>query len=109
GGPGRAAGHLSQDRDFAVTRHHDQVALAARHGLDVVQAYDTFVARLERGLFGAPAGGTADMERAHRELRSRFADRLRGHDADRFAHVDLMSAAEVAPVALDAHPLARLA
>ena len=49
------------------------------------------------------------MEGAHRELRAGLADRLRGHDADGLAHVDLMPAAEIAAVTLDAHALARLA
>ena len=40
-----------------------------------------------------------DVERAHRELRARLADRLRGDDADRLADVDLVAAGEVAPVA----------
>src|SRR3712207_7268123 len=31
------------------------------------------------------AGGAADVERAHRELRSRLADALRGDDADGLA------------------------
>ena len=74
-----------------------------------MQAHHAFVADFERGLLGAPAGGTADMEGTHRELRARLADRLRGDDSDRLAQVDEMPAAEVASVALDADALARLA
>src|SRR5262249_38822635 len=44
-----------------------------------------------------------DVERAHRELRARLADRLRRDHADRFAEVHLAPAREVASVALDAH------
>src|SRR5262249_4534714 len=84
-------------------------AVAARHGLDVMQTDYTFVARLQRGLLGSPAGGAADMERAHGKLRAPLADRLRPHDADSLAHVDLSAAAEVAPVTLDAPSLPRLA
>ena len=40
-----------------------------------------------------------DVERTHRELRARLADRLRGDDADRLADVDRAAAREVASVA----------
>jgi ketosteroid isomerase-like protein len=40
-----------------------------------------------------------DVERAHRELRARLADRLRGDDADGLADVDAVAAREVAAVA----------
>ena len=94
-----------RDRDFAMTRHYDH-AVAAVDRVDVVQAQDTFVAHFERGLLGAPARGATDMEGAHRQLRARLADRLRCHRTDRFAHVDQMTAAEVASVTAYAHPLA---
>src|SRR5208283_3960476 len=58
---------------------------------------------------GAPAGGAADVEGAHRELGARLADGLGGDDSDRFAEVDQMAAAEIASVAFHAHALARLA
>src|SRR5271168_3305080 len=74
-----------------------------------MQPHEAFVARLQSGLLGAPAGGTTDMEGAHRKLRARLANRLRGHDADGLAHVDLMTAAKVAAVTLHAYALARLA
>src|SRR5208283_5383133 len=101
-------GDLGGDDDFAVTRHHDQVAVAAFHGVDAMQAHHAFVAHFERGLLGAPAGGTADMEGTHRELRARLANRLRRDDSDRLAQIDEMTAAEVASVAFHAHALARL-
>ena len=63
-----------------------------------------FVARLERALLDLAARRrAADVERAHRELRARLADRLAGDDADRLADVDLVAARQVAPVALGAH------
>ena len=40
-----------------------------------------------------------DVERTHRELRARLADRLRGDDADRLADVDHVPARQVAAVA----------
>ena len=33
-------------------------------------------------------GDAAEVEGAHRQLRARLADRLRGDDADRLAHLD---------------------
>src|SRR5208283_5756401 len=102
-------GDLGGDDDFAVTRHHDQIAVAAFDGVDAMQAHHAFVAHFERGLLGAPAGGAADMEGTHRELRARLADRLRGNDSDRLAKVDAVAAAEIASVAFHADALARLA
>ena len=42
------------------------------------------------------------MERAHRQLRSRLANRLRGDHADCFADINRAAGRQVAPVALDA-------
>ena len=44
----------------------------------------------------------ADVERAHRQLRAGFTDRLGGDDADRFTVVDRRAAGEIAAVALAA-------
>src|SRR5882672_6141973 len=67
-------GDLRCDHDFAVTSHYDEVAVAALHGVDRMEADHAFVADFERGLLGAPAGGTADMEGTHRELGARLAN-----------------------------------
>ena len=53
--------------------------------------------------------GAADVERAHGELGARLADRLRGDDAHRLAHVDRRAAGEIAPVAVAAHAVGGLA
>ena len=67
----------------------------------LADADDAFGARLERALLDLAARRrTTDVERAHRELRARLADRLGGDDADRLADVDLVAAREVAAVAL---------
>src|SRR5205085_3151562 len=52
---------------------------------------------------------TANVEGTHGELRARLADRLRRDDADRLAHVDRRAAGKIAPVALGAHAVGRLA
>src|SRR5271168_1545358 len=102
-------GDLRGDNNFAMPRHHDQVAVAALDGVDAMQAHHAFVANFQRGLLGAPAGGAADVEGTHRELRARLANRLRGNDSDRLAQVDEVAAAEIASVTFHAHALARLA
>src|SRR5262249_14408552 len=55
------------------------------------------------------AGGAADVEGAHGELRSGFSDGLGGDDADRLAQLGQPSGAEVAAVAHHAHATLRLA
>src|SRR2546423_8233449 len=60
-------------------------------------------------LFGNARGRTADVERTHRELRARLADRLGGDDADRFADLDELAAGEIASVAAAADAATRFA
>src|SRR5204863_29603 len=81
------------DRDLAVAlAHHDQVAVLALDRRQVDELDEALVARLERGLLGAPARRAADVERPHGQLRARLAARLRGDDADRLAQVHHVSA-----------------
>src|SRR5581483_3052670 len=56
---------LGGDNHFAMPRHHDQRSVASRHGVDAMQPHDAFGAGFQSGLLRAPAGGAADMERAH--------------------------------------------
>ncbi len=58
------------------------------------------VLRVERRLLLTPRRRAADVERAHRQLRARLADRLRRDDADREAELDEPPGREVAAVAL---------
>jgi hypothetical protein len=103
------AAELVDHAQFARTRHRDQMALLVPDGLDVVQADRAL--RLDLDAVGRrrSRGRAADVEGTHRELRARLADRLRRDDADRFADVDAMTAAQVAAVALRADAVARLA
>ena len=99
---------LIDDRDRDVTRHGDQLAVrVARHVL-VLDLDRAFVVRLDERLL-VDLRRAADVERTHRELRARLADRLRRDDADRFADVDRRAAREIAPVALAADAVGRLA
>ena len=98
-----AAGVVDDD-ELAVAVHDADGAVALRGEVRVADADEAFVARLERALLDLAARRRAtDVERAHRELRARLADRLAGDDADRLADVDLVAAREVASVALGAH------
>src|SRR5579862_10052113 len=54
---------------------------------------------LDRARHRGARSRAADVERAHRELRARLADRLRGDDAHGLAHVHARAAAEVTAVA----------
>ncbi len=49
------------------------------------------------------------MEGPHGQLCTRFANRLRRDNADRFAHIDFGSAREVAPVTCGANTRNRVA
>ena len=79
--------------------------LSVALGLDDLQALvadRAGVLRVERRLLGDARRRAADVERAHRQLRARLADRLRGDDADRLAELDQLAGREVAAVALRA-------
>ena len=85
-------------------------AVAALRENRVAQANEALGARLERALLDLAARRSAtDVERTHRELRSRLADRLGGDDADRLADVDAVTASEIATVAACAHAALGLA
>src|SRR5690606_24421225 len=77
----------------------DEQAVAVLDHVPVVDLDLGVVGRLDRGLLGAALGRAADVERAHRELGTRLADRLRGDDADGLADVDARAAREVTAVA----------
>jgi len=50
--------------------------------------------------WSAICAAAADVESAHRELRPRLADRLRGDDPDGLAHIHRRATREIAAVAL---------
>ena len=94
---------LVLDDEGAGAVHDHQVALLVLDGVDVVELHDAGVLGLQRRLLGAVARGAADVERAHRELGARLADRLRGDDAHGHAHLDQLAGGQVAAVAERAH------
>lgn len=53
----------------------------------------------DRRLFGRFGGRTADVEGSHRQLGTRFTDRLSGNNTDRFTDIDRRTAGQIASVA----------
>src|SRR5690606_29815693 len=98
------------DDDLARARDDDLLALGVGHVAHRRREADDAVGLgLDRAGHRRPRRRTADVEGAHRQLRARLADRLRGDHADRLAAVDQRTAAEVAPVALRAQAVTGLA
>jgi hypothetical protein len=77
------------------------------HRFQVVQARRALALRFDRVRRCRSRCCATDVERTHRQLRARLADRLGRDHADRLAQVDAMTAGQVAPVALRAHAVAR--
>src|SRR5260370_28352935 len=100
---------LIDDGDEAGAVHGDSGAAAALDVLEVHELDDAMVARLKRGALGNARSGSADVERPHGELRTRFADGLRGDDANGFAELDHPARSQVAAVAQRANAAAGLA
>ena len=103
------AAELVHHADLARPRHRDQVTLLMGDGLDVVEAQRALVADLEARGRRRTRRRATDVEGTHRELSAGLADRLRRHDADRFADVDDATAREIAPVAHRADAVAGVA
>src|SRR6056297_3027490 len=100
---------LVHDGELARTGDGHQIALLVMHGLDVAEPRHALGLDLDAVHGGGTGGRTADVERAHRELRARLADGLGGYHADRLADIDAVTARQVASVALRAHAVAGLA
>src|SRR5437773_1864579 len=97
----------------------DQLALVARHDLLLLRRLDENepVAVLDHALdlglahrlLGDPRRRAADVEGPQRQLRTRFADRLRRQDPDRLPQVHHVHGGEVTAVTHAAHAALRLA
>ena len=85
--------------DGAVDLGHDRLALGDARLEELLDA--------RQALGDVLAGDAAGVERPHRQLRARLADRLGRDDADRLADVDEVAGGQVAAVAHPAHAVAR--
>src|SRR5690606_13305671 len=104
------AARLIHDLQYAVAVHHHHVPVLPLDELDVLELDPTLEAVLEARLLDLAARRcTTDVEGPHRELRARLTDGLGCDHADRFTHVHLVAAREVAPVAQRADPAPVLA
>ena len=103
------AAALILDDDLAVPVQHDHVPVAVLDPPDIVVLHEAGVLGLVLGFREHLARRSADVERAHGELRPRLADRLGGDDAHRFAELGQVAGAEIAPVTQDADPTLGLA
>src|SRR6185369_1904268 len=101
------ATELVHHTDFARTGHGHEVTLLVLDSLDVMEADRALVAHFDARSGSRSRRRATDVERAHRELRARLADRLCGDDADSLADADRTTAAEVTAIARRAHTVAR--
>jgi hypothetical protein len=98
------------NQDFTGACDDNQLALGigdVAHGRRETDGARRFALELRRRR-GSRCGAT-DVERPHRELCTRFANRLRGDDAHRFADIHEMPAAEIAAVTRRAQSVSRIA
>src|SRR5581483_10381645 len=99
GRPLRAFG--IDDRNHHVADRGDGVAVAVLDDRLVLDGDLALEVRLDERLL-VDLRRTADVERAHGQLRAGLADRLRRDDADRFAVIDRRAAGQIAAIALAA-------
>ena len=103
------AAFFVDERNFAVPREHDLLAFFGRHDLEPRVLDDTAALGLDVALFDVVLTDAADVERTHRELRARLADRLGGDDADRHALFHQRAGRQVHAVAAAANAERRIA
>jgi hypothetical protein len=85
---------LVVNHHFAITRNSDELAALVRHVAHTGRiAHDTVRLALDLACYRRPRSRTADVERAHLELRALLADRLRGNDTYCFADIHRNAAA----------------
>ena len=97
------------DGDDAVAVHGDQLALGVLNGGDAEELHEAVGLGVLLRLFARSRRRSTDVERTHGELRSRFADRLRGDDTHRFAAFHHPAGRQVAAVAELANAALRFA
>src|SRR6476659_5583866 len=86
--------------DGTVLVQNNPAAVERLHGPQVVELNRAVVLRFDDRLFEGLARRSSDVERPHRQLRSRLTNALRRDDADGFAEFDELSGGMVSAVAL---------
>ena len=89
-------------RDFAVAREHDPLAVGVGDDLEPRVLDDAAALGLDIALLDVVLTDAADVERPHRELRARLADALGGDDAHGHALFDQRAGRQVHAVAVAA-------
>src|SRR5439155_21958230 len=100
---------IVDDDDFTVAVGRHQIAIPVGDRAQVVELDRAGALRLVLGGLHDAARRAADVERPHRELRARLADRLRRDDADGLAELGETSVAQIAPIAHDTDASLRIA
>src|SRR3984893_18669660 len=100
---------LIDNGEDAIAVHGDQFALGVLYGRDAQEFDEAVRLRVLLGLLARTGSSAADVERSHGELRSGFADGLRGNDADGFPALDHSAGGEVTSVAKLANAALRFA
>ena len=98
-----------EDLDFAVARQRDLLAFVVDDDVEADELDLALALALDVLLLDAAGGDAADVERTHRELRARLADRLGGDDPDGHALLDQLAGGQVHAVAAAADAQRRLA
>src|SRR5918994_5466953 len=95
--------------DRAVLTQNDPAAVERLHRPQLVELNRAIVLRLDDRLLERLAGGAADVECPHRQLRSWLADRLRCDNADCFAQLHELTRGEIAAITHRANTATTLA
>ena len=84
--------------DRAVLVQNNPAAVERLHRAQIVELNRAVVLRLDDRLLEGLTGRSTDVEGPHRQLRARFANRLRGDNADRFAKLNELARRQVASI-----------
>src|SRR5262249_14264197 len=105
----RALGAVGiDDRDDHIAHHRHNLVIRVLGDVLSLELDLAIKVRLDERLL-RDLRSAADVERAHGELGARLADRLRGDDAHRLAHVHRRATGEVSSVACTANTVSRFA
>ena len=103
------AAFFVDERNFAVAGKYDLLAFVGGHDLEPRVLHDTAALGFDVALFDVVLTDAADVERTHRELRARLADRLGGDDADGHALFHQRTGGKIHAVAAAADAERRIA